>query len=425
MSLRKVWLIARREFSTNFRRRSFLFAAFGIPLFTLVILAIVFTVIAQNLEDLSAYKHIGIVDQANVMTDTSGKALVTLPPLFEIFNPMDDAKSALESDSVQGYYVIPPNYLKDGHIDVYSRPEPRLSDTLNEKFQAVLKAALVSRFGDAQLAERLQDPAKNLAVYRIGNPDKLSTLALVASFFVPFILCLLIFIAITGTSQFMMSGLVEEKENRMMEMFITSSRLSEILWGKILGLGALGLAQIVIWLLISLSFGILRGSVDIGKTLANLQLTPGYVALLLVYFFLGYLAYGSLMFGIGASVNAEQESRQLGGLVTMISVLPFIFLASYFSNPNGTLPTFFSLFPLTAPVGMILRVSWAVVPPGEIALSLLILAGFALLVTRLAALVFRVGMLNYGKRLSIRDIFGALREGRMNRVANPGNGVSA
>src|SRR5258708_17291506 len=95
MSLRKVWLIGRLELRTNFRRRSFLFAAFGIPLFTLVILAIVFTVIAQNLEDLSAYKHIGIVDQANVMTDASVQALVTLPPLFEIFNSMDDAKIAL------------------------------------------------------------------------------------------------------------------------------------------------------------------------------------------------------------------------------------------------------------------------------------------------------------------------------------------
>src|SRR5258708_9484040 len=195
MSLRKVWLIASREFSTTFRRRSCLLAAFGVPFLTLGVLAIVFAVIAQNADDLSAYKRIGIVDQASVMTDASGTALVSIPAPFELFNSIGDAKTALENNSIQGYYVVTPTYLKDGHIDVYSRPEPRLSDALGGKFQDVLKAALVSQFGDAQLAERLQDPAKNLAVYRIGNPEKLSTLALLAVFFVPFILCMLIFIA--------------------------------------------------------------------------------------------------------------------------------------------------------------------------------------------------------------------------------------
>ena len=425
MSLRKVWLIARREFTTNFRRRSFLFATFGVPIFSLIILAIIVFIVAQNLDDLSAFTHIGVVDQAAVLTDASGTARIALPTPFELLTSTDEARTALDNNAVQGYYVIPQNYANDGQIEVYSRPEPRLSDALNKRFQDVIQEAIVSQFGDATLAQRLLNPMKNLAIYRVGSPVKLDQIALLAVFLVPFILCMLIFFATTSTSQFMMSGLVEEKENRMMELFITSTRLSEILWGKILGLGALGLAQILIWILITLVFMTLRGGIDLGKSLANLQLTPGYVLILLAYFFLGYLVYGSIMFGIGASVNAEQESRQLGGLVTIISVLPFIFLATYFSDPNGALPIFLSFFPLTAPIGMILRVSWAYVPPGQIILSLVILAAFAVLVTRLAALVFRLGMLNYGKRLSLRDIFSGLRGGRKNGFVSSPKEVQA
>jgi ABC-2 type transport system permease protein len=425
MSLRKVWLIARREFTTNFRRRSFLFATFAVPVFSLFILAIIVFIVAQNLDDLSAFTHIGIVDQASVLTDASGTSRISLPSPFELLTSTDEAKAALDNNTVQGYYVIPQNYVDDGQIEVYSKPEPRLSDALNKRFQDVIQQAVVSQFGDATLAQRLLNPMKNLVIYRVGSPVKLDQIALLAVFLVPFILCMLIFFATTSTSQFMMSGLVEEKENRMMELFITSTRLSEILWGKILGLGALGLAQILIWILITLIFMTLRGGIDLGKSLANLQLTPGYVLLLLAYFFLGYLLYGSIMFGIGASVNAEQESRQLGGLVTIISVLPFIFLATYFSDPNGALPIFLSFFPLTAPIGMILRVSWAYVPPGEIILSLVILAAFAVLVTRLAALVFRLGMLNYGKRLSLRDIFSGLRGGRKNGFVSSPKEVQA
>src|SRR5262249_9347971 len=159
----------------------------------------------------------------------------------------------------------------------------------------------------------LQDPLKDLEVYRIGSSEKLDPTALIATFVAPILVSVLIFMSMTSTSQFLMSGLVEEKENRMMELFITSSRASEMLYGKILGLGALGLTQVTIWGAITVAAALVRG-VDVGKFLLNLQLTPQYVLLILAYFILGYLCIGGLLFGVGASVNADQESRQLGGL---------------------------------------------------------------------------------------------------------------
>src|SRR5258708_21987249 len=118
-----------------------------------------------------------------------------------------------------------------------------------------------------------------------------------------------------------MAGLTDEKENRMMEMFITSVRPTEILWGKILGLGALGLTQMLIWAVVGVIYALTRGSVDVVKLLSSLQLTPGYFLLFAAYFVLGYLSIASIMFGIGASVNAEQESRQFGGDPCLVSAL--------------------------------------------------------------------------------------------------------
>jgi ABC-2 type transport system permease protein len=122
------------------------------------------------------------------------------------------------------------------------------------------------------------------------------------------------------------------------------------------------------------------------------------------YFLLGYMMYGALMFAVGISVNAEQESRQLGGVVGIVTVLPFFFMFLYLRDPNGPLPVFFSLFPLTAPSGMLLRYAWANVPPGQVALSLVLLAAFIFIELRFAAFVFRLGALNYGRRLGIRDL---------------------
>src|SRR5260221_14698885 len=101
-------------------------------------------------------------------------------------------------------------------------------------------------------------------------------MSLLSLFFLPMILAMIIFMSTTTTSQFLMSGLADEKENRMMELFITSARPTEILWGKILGLGALGLTQMLVWGIIGVGFLGTRVNIDLGQTLANLEITPAY-----------------------------------------------------------------------------------------------------------------------------------------------------
>jgi ABC-2 type transport system permease protein len=229
---------------------------------------------------------------------------------------------------------------------------------------------------------------------------------------VPSILGVLIFILTMTTSQFMMYGLSEEKENRMMELFITSSRPSEMLWGKMLGAGALGLSQIVIWAAFGIGYALLNRTLDVGQALATLQITPGYLVMVLTYTVLGYLLFGSLMAGIAATTNAETESRQISSIFAILGVVPLMAMVAFIMDPNGSVPVLLSMFPFTAPISMILRTSLAIVPAGEIVLSLAILVVSVCIVMWVSARIFRLGMLNYGKRPSLRAIWQGVFGGR-------------
>ncbi len=417
MNLRKIWLIARREYLFNFRRRSYLFTAFALPLIIVVVMVLVIGLLTETMESTSSFKAVGIVDKAGVLSDSAGVPTVKLPELFRLESSEEQASADLQSHAIDGYYVLPADYLRSGRIDVYNRANLALTEGVNSALTSTIKLALASRVGDPALVERIQDPLKALAVYKVGSSQKLDETSVMSVFIVPTIFGLLVFMSVTVTSQFLMSGMVEEKENRMMELFVTSTRPSEMLWGKLLGLGALGLTQIVVWTLFGVVFASTRGT-DIGQTLANLQLTPGFLLMGLAYFILGYLLFGSVMSGIGALVNAEQEGRQLSGILGTVGVIPFMLSFSYLTDPNGPIPRVLSLIPFTAPVGMILRVSWAVVPPGEILISLGIMALSVVGTIWLSARLFRLGMLNYGKRLGLRDVIRAIREGRQAIVSH-------
>jgi ABC-2 type transport system permease protein len=181
------------------------------------------------------------------------------------------------------------------------------------------------------------------------------------------------------------------------------------LWGKILGLGALGLLQIAVWataggLLIS------QGS-SLWSGLENISIPTPVLITAPVYLVLGYLLYGTLLASIGAAVTSTQEGRQLSGIISFIAVIPMMGMGAFLSNANGLLPTATSLFPFTAPVAMMLRLPFADVPPWQLGLSLALLALTVLLAVWIAAQVFRIGLLMYGKRLGLRSLSTALRQG--------------
>ena len=405
MSLHKIWLIAQREYLFNIRRRMFLFTTFILPMISIGLSTLTSSFATHQIEDPGSYQRIGVVDQ----TPSHLRRAVTLPAPYQLIDSLDNAAAQLKSGTLDLYYVLPADYLTKGAIDSYSRAS--VPPGRDDDFAKYVRQALAGNAADPAIIARLQDPIKTLQFRKPGDPQIYDQSVLISAFLVPFVFGFILFLAINTTSQYLMSGLAEEKENRMMELFVTSARPSEMLWGKLIGMGGLGLTQLLVWAILGIVFASAQGT-NLGTTLANLQITPPMLIITLLYFAFGYLTYGAIMAGIGVTANAEQDSRQIAGIVTLIAVIPFFLIVTLLGNPNGPLPVALSMFPLTAPLMMVMRMAFSTVPLSQIALSLAILIVTGVGTVWVSARIFRIGMLSYGKRLSLRELIRALREGR-------------
>jgi ABC-2 type transport system permease protein len=218
---------------------------------------------------------------------------------------------------------------------------------------------------------------------------------------------LLLGLAITLGGQYLLQGVSEEKDSRILEALLCATRPEELLAGKLIGLGGAGLLLVALWAAFALPFAVAAA------TVVTFELPPFLVVFAIVYFLLGYLFYASLMIGIGGMTNNMREAQQFSVWFSFLNFMPFVLLVFIIGNPNGALPTALSLFPPTAATTMMLRMASpsASVPAWQIALSLLLLAGAAVAALIASARVFRIGMLLYGKAPTLPEIVRWARRG--------------
>jgi len=210
------------------------------------------------------------------------------------------------------------------------------------------------------------------------------------------------------TSGYLLQGVAREKTSRVMEILLSSVTARELLAGKVLGLGALGLTQIVIWLLSSIALS--GGAVGLLGVTIPLLVRPEVLVLGVVYYVLGFLVYAVLMGGVGALGTTQQESQQLAGIFSMMAAIPLMVGGFMFSNPNMTFVRVLSWFPFTAPTMMLLRLPMVEVPVVDIVGSIAVLIITIPAVLWAGSKVFRMGLLMYGKRPSLRQVLRALRQ---------------
>jgi ABC-2 type transport system permease protein len=325
------------------------------------------------------------------------------PPEYAAFPDQETAAAALENEEIGAYFVVPADYMASGMVQAFA-PQP-IPSGIEGQFLGYLKVNLLAHRSPAEV-ERLLTPAEISMATLDGriDVDQKSGMVMIIT---PIVFAVLFVMAISMTSSLMMENVVEEKETRMVEMITTSITPLELLWGKIIGLAALGLFQIGVWILVGGAVLVLRE--DAAQALAGIHYPVWLLIAAVIYLFLGFILFGSLMSGIGASSSSMQEAQPIGGLFSMIAVLPLFFLQQFLVNSNGPLPTFLSFLPLTAPTAMVLRLAVGQVPWWQVAASLGLLAASVGLVIWLAAWVFRVGLLMTGQRLTPRGLMMAMR----------------
>ncbi len=408
--MRKVWIIARHEYIVNVRRIGFIFVTLLFPALGAVglFIAVFFSGQATTLlrsQFATETQKIGVVDQSRMFTPIRAE----FAKRFVAFDDENAAKQALLSDQIGAFIVIPSDYLATGKITSYIKSGlSGLTNLGSGDLTEFLVSGLLAGKVDAAYLTRASDPVELTPVTldNKGNPAKSGGFSFIAGFVAPYVFSIMLFIAVFASSSYLLRSIADEKETRVIEIVLSSVSPTELLAGKVIGLGALGLTQVGVWLLSSL---VLSGGLGALVAGAVLVLNPANFMLAALYFLLGYLLFGTIMATAGALGSNPRESQQLAGIFSFAAAIPWFFASVFFANPNATLARVLSIFPLTAPTTMMLRLPLGGVPAIDVIASLVVLLISIPVVLWGGARIFRIGLLMYGKRPSVKEIMSALK----------------
>ena len=247
---------------------------------------------------------------------------------------------------------------------------------------------------DPSLAEFVQSSVEieQIKIEKSGKEGKQNFLVV---FFSAFIFIMLLMMMVIYSGQLLIRSLIEEKSNRLIEILISSCTSEQLLAGKILGLSVLGLTQIFIWSLIATA--LVGGAVIPPAAFDN-------ILPMLVYFIVGFIFYTTIFVGIGSIVTTEQEAQQMTTYISLILILPVVVAMPAIQNPESMMVTVLSYIPLTIPSIMLLRIKIAPVPLIDIIITLSIMFVSTIITLKIAAKIFRIGILSYGKKPTIKEL---------------------
>ncbi len=411
--MHKTLLVLRNEIVTVLRSKSFLFTAFALPLVgVLIFLGVSLlkgnasdeTSRSTTSSDTSELQVEGYVDESGLIQaihpDVPEGILVAYPDEAS-------ARQALNAGEIAAYYIIPADYLESGDL-IYINPDFRPTSSRGQSW--VMRQTI--------FANLLENDAERLA--RASQPMDVQVKALAPeterdeenplTFYIPYGTMLILYFVIMMSASLLLNSVGNEKKNQVIEILLVSITPRQMLTGKIIGLGVLGLLQTAIW--VGTGYTLLRIS---GRTFSlppSFQLPPSILAWGAVFFLLGYAVYASLMAGLGALVPNLREASQAVIAVIWPLIVPMFFVVTLVENTHGALATGLSLFPLTAPIAIVTRLAVGGVPWWQPWLSAVLLILTAVLVIRGVAGMFHAQTLLSGQPFSVRRFYRSLVSAR-------------
>ena len=407
--MQKVLTIALHEYWVNVRRPDFIIVTLLVP--ALGIIGLLVSVFFGRQAGGAAVRLFDDGPQRAALVDQSGRFTPILPQFHEEFIPYSDesvARSDLENETVRRVIVIPSTYPESGDVTVVSA-DSRFSGSGTSGLRSFFMAHLVQEIDDETLRARLTDPYDVQIEYiNEGGQTAGGVAGEVLSFVVPFLFGILLVVSIFISSGYLLRSVAEEKSSRVIEIVLSSVTPQQFLGGKILGMGALGLTQVFVWMASALGLG--GGLALLAGIVLPFFTRVDVFALALVYYILGFTVYAVLIGAVGTLGSNFQESQQITAVFTIMATVPMMLTGVIFTNPNMMLIRVLSWFPLTAPTAMMLRLPLADVPWIDVVGSIVVLLATVPLVIWLGGKVFRLGMLMYGKRPGIVEIVRQLRQ---------------
>jgi len=431
--MNKLGLIIAREYMSIVGRKSFILLTLGMPLLFILIMAVPIGLAYLN-DKGSDTQQIAVIDE----TGRYAAALKSDDMYNFVAIKGDTVTNAREfydkaGGSLDAIIIISRDVDSTGVVDIFSEGTitPALVSNVRNVLADTIETAHLTAMGVPNIQEMVEQAHVDVDVRSIkwseaGDEQESST---DAAMVLGLMLSILTFMFVLMYGAMIMNSVIEEKTNRIVEVVVSSCRPFQLMLGKIIGVGLIGLTQLFIWIVLLVIVAMVAGSAlgfgqvspdavspesmrmakDMGamemimhETL-SINYTPIIVGFIL-YFLGGYLLYSSLFAGLGSAVDQASDSSQFTSPVILIMLVAFYAGMACMENPSGPTAVWCSIIPFTSPVVMMIRLPFGV-PFWQLALSLGLLFGTALAITWLAARIYRRGILHYGKKASFGDLF--------------------
>ncbi len=405
--MRKTLKVTKHEFINMVRSKGFIIVTLLFPLLALAVFG-GYQLIQRisTPETPTETAVIGYVDEAGGFDDTSSTGEIT----FRQYASPETATQALISGDIDEYFVITKDYVSTGSINRFTlERELEMPGSIRNSIRNFLLTNLFQEQIGPDMLERAKAPAwfNSTRLDETGqvSPEQGGPLSV---FLVPYIFSLLFWIAVLMASFTLIEGLGEEKENRIIEILLSSVSARQLVMGKIIGLGSAGLLQIAIWF-ISMSLIAGMASSSIGGIFSTLEIPARLIIFGLIYFILGYLLFAVLFSSIGAIVPTYREGQQLSFLIIIPGIAPLMLIYFLVNNPDHIITYLLTFFPVSIPIASIIRLAVGSIQPWQIILNMLLLVGATIGIFFLGTKIFRTFLLMYGKRPSLGEIVRSLR----------------
>ncbi|HEY5489421.1 MAG TPA: ABC transporter permease, partial [Candidatus Limnocylindrales bacterium] len=357
--VRLVLLVARRDYLRTVRRRGFVAGTLLLPLAMGLIFAI------QSLSSSSFASTSGpvvVVDESSI--PLAVETQVT-PDVVVVSRAAADQR--LADSTISEYYLVPSTWPEQPTVLVVQSSQPTGSRSslafarnaaAQSEVDTVLRLSLVRASGvpDSVLAQ-LVTPVNYQTVNGTGGAA--SDAEIISSFLVPYAFTLIFMLSIFITSGYLLQSVTEEKENRVVEILLSSIPALPLMAGKVLGLGLAGLTQVAIWVTTALiALPIINNQLSL-----SIAVAPITLVMAVVFFALGYMGYGAIYAAVGALSPGAREAQQYASVFGIIAVIPIALLPVFLTDPGSPLVIALCLIPLTAPAAMLAVISSSASPP--------------------------------------------------------------
>ena len=430
--MNKLRLIIAREYMSIVGRKSFIIMTLGMPLLFILIAAVPIGLAYLN-DKGSDVQQIAVIDE----TGRYSAALHSDDMYSFVALKGDTVTNAREfydksNGSISAVVIIPRNVDSTGVVNIYSEGTitPSLVSMIRSTLADTIQNAHLAALGIPNLQQMVDKAHVDVDVRSIkwsdeGEQESSTDAAMGLGFLLSFITYM--FVLMYGAM--IMNSVIEEKTNRIVEVVVSSCRPFQLMLGKIIGVGLVGLTQMAIWIVLLAIVGTVAGSAfglngmatanvspeamaavqDMGvmESITRQVLSINYVPILVnfvLYFLGGYLLYSSLFAGLGSAVDQASDASQFTTPVILIMLIAFYAGIACAENPMGPMAVWCSIIPFTSPVVMMVRLPFGV-PTWQLILSIVLLFGTAFAITWMAARIYRRGILHYGQKASFKDLF--------------------